>query len=29
VRLPARLDLIAEVMPLGEQSATAGVTYRF
>src|SRR5688572_10809852 len=29
VRLPARFDLIAEVMPLGEQSATAGVTYRF
>jgi hypothetical protein len=29
VRLPARMDLIAEVVPLGEQSAIAGVTYRF
>jgi hypothetical protein len=29
VRLPARLDLIAEILPLGEQSATAGLTYRY
>jgi hypothetical protein len=29
VRLPARLDATVEVMPLGEQSATAGVTLHF
>ncbi len=29
LRLPSRLDLVAELMAVGEQSATAGVTYRF
>ena len=29
LRLPARVDLTVEVMPLGEQSATAGATLRF
>jgi hypothetical protein len=29
LRLPARMDLVAEVMALGEQSVTAGVTYRY
>ena len=29
IRLPARVDLSLELMPLGEQSATAGVTARF
>jgi hypothetical protein len=29
VRLPARLDLFAEAMPLGERSATGGVTIRY
>jgi hypothetical protein len=28
-RLPKRLDVTLEVMPLGEQSATAGVTWHF
>ncbi len=29
LRLPARLDLTVEAMPLGEQSATAGLTSHF
>ena len=29
LRLPARLDLTLEAMPLGEQSATAGLTLHF
>jgi len=29
VRLPARLELFAEAMPLGERSATAGVSVRY
>ncbi len=29
IRLPARLDLTVEAMPLGEQSATAGLTAHF
>ena len=29
VRLPARFDVTLEVMPLGEQSATAGLTWHF
>jgi len=28
-RLPKRLDVTLELMPLGEQSATAGVTWHF
>jgi hypothetical protein len=29
LRLPARFDLFAEAMPLGERSATAGLSFRY